>query len=365
MKAVNQSQKSPSGAGNKKDKKGVALVMVLTVMALATIMILTFFTLATSENKASATYSRGLQAQQIGEQAVNLVIAQIRKATSDPDKAWASQPGAIRTWSGDTGEFHQGFKLYSDDMLVEADQQKLVQDDFEDAKNWESRPVEFVDLNEPVIRGEKVYFPIVDPLARDEPKWPRKIGNDSDDAGIEGFDFNFDPDHTISPGNLNTKVRDKNSVGHLALPVRWIYQLADGTLGIIQGSKFEAFNGDVVPSAENQIVARFAYWADDESTKLNLNVHAGGLAWDTPRAGGDADMNMGQASAGSARVAALSRTSGDYAFESGPRTGCDRHSQKQKRHGNDFFRGATSSRRWFGVGHKKGQSQRPKVRKTV
>ncbi|MDP4792595.1 MAG: hypothetical protein NWR99_11985, partial [Verrucomicrobiales bacterium] len=49
----------------KKDKKGVALVTVLTVMALTTILVLTFFSLATSEHRASNTYSHGLQAQQV------------------------------------------------------------------------------------------------------------------------------------------------------------------------------------------------------------------------------------------------------------------------------------------------------------
>ena len=50
-----------------KDRKGVALLTVLTVMALTTILVLTFFSLANSENVASSTYSHGIQAQQVGE----------------------------------------------------------------------------------------------------------------------------------------------------------------------------------------------------------------------------------------------------------------------------------------------------------
>jgi hypothetical protein len=42
------------------------------------------------------------------------------------------------------------------------------------------------------------------------------------------------------------------------------------------------------------MVARFAFWADDETTKLNINTHAGGMAWDIPKAGGDMDMDMGR-----------------------------------------------------------------------
>ena len=83
-----------------KERRGIALISVLTMMALTTILVLTFFSLAQNEFESSSTYSDGLQAQQIAEEAVNMVIRQIREATADPNLAWASQPGAIRTWDG-------------------------------------------------------------------------------------------------------------------------------------------------------------------------------------------------------------------------------------------------------------------------
>lgn len=289
-KTLKKQQPAGKATGN---QKGVALVLVLTVMSLSTIMILSFFSLATSENQASATYSRGLQAQQVAEQAVNMVIAQIRKATSQDSIAWASQPGAIRTWD-DSGRFKMGYKLYSDDVMQEPQENAMVNTDYDEAQNWTSLYDEFVDLNEPVIRGEKVYFPIVDPLARDLPEWPKEIGGETDTAGVEGFDFNFDNDHILDPGELDQVIKGINGVGHLAMPVRWVYQLADGTLGTLQNGQFKSLMGNITPDEDNQIVARFAFWADDETTKLNLNVHAGGLSWDTPRAGGDLDMDMGK-----------------------------------------------------------------------
>jgi len=78
-----------------KDKKGVALVTVLTVTALTTILVLTFFLPRHNVNTGTSnTYSHGLQAQQVGEQAVNMVIAQIREATTvGSTRAWASQTG--------------------------------------------------------------------------------------------------------------------------------------------------------------------------------------------------------------------------------------------------------------------------------
>lgn len=287
-----------------KNRRGVALITVLTVIALTTILVMTFFTLATSEHRASNTYSQGIQAQQIAEQAVNLVIAQIREATvrevDEPPIAWASQPGAIRVWE-ENGDNGFAYKLYSDDVLMTRDWTDF-QKDFQDATTWSSRPDHFVDLNEPVIRGQKVYYPIVHPAAATEPRWPKPLGKDSD--GVEGFRYNADGLVLNDEGPIGAQASRLARVGgHVAMPVRWIYQLADGTLGTINenssggGSsgpsfRFKRLAGNGDPSARNPMVARFAFWADDETAKLNMNVHAGGLAWDIPRAGGEMDMDM-------------------------------------------------------------------------
>ena len=289
----------------KKDKKGVALVTVLTVMALTTILVMTFFSLATSEHRASNTYSHGLQAQQVGEQAVNMVIAQIREATTvGTVKAWASQPGAIRQWD-EAGNPDFAYKLYSDNRMKTLDWAEF-QTDFLDAGGWSTRAAHYVDLNEPVIRGEKVYYPIVHPAASTVPQWPNPLGDDQD--GVEGFTYNQDPITMVlqdegTVGQMAARIAGAD--GHVAMPVRWIYQLADGTLGVLSDSPsgsgsaeaytFEAIAGPpVMPSEANPIVARFAFWADDETSKLNVNTHAGGLAWDTPKAGGELDMSMGK-----------------------------------------------------------------------
>ncbi len=290
------------------NRKGVALVTVLTVMSLTTILVLTFFTLASSEHRASKTYSQGLQAQQVAEQAVNMVVAQIREATTVSEnptniKVWASQPGAIRTWN-QNGTFDRIFKLYSDDIM-KTDDQLGVKGDYSDISKWADQPDHFVDLNEPVIRGEKVYYPIVDPTASVLPEWPSNGIKDEtgeyDANGVEGFKYDV---AMVEEGEFGRKAAQvaKATDGHVAMPVRWIYQLADGTVGTLEGSgggssaeyKFVAFSGDGKPSEKNPMVARFAFWADDESTKLNVNTHVGGAAWDLPRAGGKMDRDLAQ-----------------------------------------------------------------------
>ncbi|MEM9016315.1 MAG: Verru_Chthon cassette protein A, partial [Verrucomicrobiota bacterium] len=285
-----------------KDKKGVALVTILTVMALTTILVLSFFSLATSEHRSSFTYSNGLQAQQVAEQAVNMVIAQIREATVNSSNvtslatktAWASQPGAIRTWDIQ-GQLKFIYKLYSSNEMKSEDA-NAVGFDYGLIQNWSSNPDRFVDLNEPVIRGEKVYYPIVHPLAADLPTYDPL---DGDGTGVEGFSYTGD----VAQGEFGAEAAEVAgaSRGHLAMPVEWLYQLADGTLGYLSdsgsessGYEFVPISGDVKPTEDNQIVARFGFWADDETSKLNLNTHAGGLAWDIPKAGGEVDMNMGR-----------------------------------------------------------------------
>lgn len=234
-----------------------------------------------------------------------MVIAQIREATSaGREVAWSSQPGAIRRWDnrGDRASSQEmAYKLYSDEVMRTGDWTDF-QNDFSDMQNWSEEPAHFVDLNEPVIRGEKVYYPVVHPAASVVPKRP-KIGNDS--SGVEGFSYvNNGRPELNEQGELGRKAAQIAGAtdGHLPMPVKWLYQLADGTIGVLgssptqvegyQGYQFQAIAGSGSPSKENPIVSRMAYWADDETTKLNINTHAGGLAWDIPKAGGAMDMAM-------------------------------------------------------------------------
>lgn len=105
-----------------------------------------------------------------------------------------------------------------------------------------------------------------------------------DDSGVEGFSYN-QGDMKLSDagkiGSLGASI--SKAEGHVAMPVRWIYQLADGTLGVLSDTpsggspesfSFNKISGDGVPSEVNPMVARFAFWADDETSKLNINTAA-------------------------------------------------------------------------------------------
>ncbi|MBL9153164.1 MAG: Verru_Chthon cassette protein A [Verrucomicrobiales bacterium] len=300
--------KVPGASPTLESRRGVALITVLTIISLCTILVLTFFQLAQNEMIASDSYNSGLEAQQVAEQAVNLVIKQIREATSDGEMAWASQPGVIRTW-GKRGDFGKGYKLYSDEQMVETDERSLVEGDYNEFENWDALPAQFVDLNEPVIRGTKVYYPIVDPSARTNPKWRQSLGEDSD--GVEGFMVLPEDSGNrllaevkrgtaggvVPSGPMSASVKEATggAFNTLPMPVKWIYQLKDGTLGVLDNAgRFKATSGGNEPSAANPMVARFAFWADDETSKLNPNVHAGGATWTTPMASGRIDRDLGR-----------------------------------------------------------------------
>lgn len=285
------------GGPVRKDRRGVALITVLTFVALTTILMMTFFFMAQNEHMASVNYSEGLQAQEVAESAVNLVIAQIREATSQRNHLWAAQPGAIRLWD-DSGKFVKGYKLYSDDRMVSTvSERDFSREDFAEMSTWTAQPWAYVDLNEPVIRGSKVFYPIVDPEAADLPKWPALIGGTGrkgDDAGVEGFDYDRNHDR-VRLSDFDKEVQSLTGKDVLPMPAKWIYQLKDGSLGYLNtGNKYVSLSsGGSVPSESNPMVARFAFWADDESAKLNINTHAGGASWNTPLTGGDVDRNYG------------------------------------------------------------------------
>ena len=165
----------------------------------------------------------------------------------------------------------------------------LVNEDYAKLTNWNEELWRFADLNEPVIRGDRIYYPIVDPRARDFPKWDD--AREFDDAGVEGFDWHTD-------GVADSPMREplaERGYEALPMPTEWIYQLEDGTLGHLNDSReFVAFGSGGSATKDNPIIGRFAFWADDETCKSNVNTHAGGTAWDTPRAGGDIDRNLGR-----------------------------------------------------------------------
>ena len=291
-------------------QRGVAIITVLAVIVLMSVLVLSFFQMSKSEQVSAKVNADILRSYSLRDTAINLAIAQIREATApttssaNANALWTSQPGMIRTFdkAGNNGPL---FKLYSAKQMVvdgSISEEALLKDDLSPTWNQSGsstktnveNPV-WVDINKPIFKtntsvgsgssttsldnlGTPLY-PIVDPAAYDEAR-----NNATDDPtntadkNPEGFSYKD------TNGRLGGTVVSGKS---LPMPVRWLYILQDGTVGSLgENKEFIApatgGNGGT-PSADNPIVGRIAFWADDESCKININTASEGVFWDTPR----------------------------------------------------------------------------------
>src|SRR3954451_19604900 len=104
MNQQNSSSKFPRAALRRRPQ-GIALVIVLSMLVIISGLLVAFMSTALNERGVSQMNSDNTAARQLSESTVNLAIATIREATTNPDEkiSWSSQPGAIRLFSGKLG----------------------------------------------------------------------------------------------------------------------------------------------------------------------------------------------------------------------------------------------------------------------
>ena len=294
-------------------------MIVLAFLVLISGLIVAFVSSVGTETQTSKSYQSSLTVKQLATSAANLVTGQINDATKSvkiPGQnpapgdrlAWASQPGMIRTWD-DAGKGWKIFKLYSSREMVadfDADGRYSVQKELakEAPDDWPTKTALFTDLNEPVVVGDplgkikrgssqfRAAYPIVDPLAQNQ---------------VEGFRITKPPGYSGPsapvPETYDPTVRtDRTKTSNPApMPVSWMYVLKDGTLTVPTGSAdngltatWEASEPAFKPSKANPIVGRFAFWTDDECSKINLNTASEPTPWDTPHAVTIQDLKYGK-----------------------------------------------------------------------
>src|SRR4051812_4186377 len=140
-------------------RRGVALVLVLAFLVLISVFVVGFFVSATSELQQSSGYAATISTQQLSETATNIVIGQIREATTRPGEVWASQPGMLRTFR--TTVPRSFYKLYSSNKMViegkgggggdtAASSFRADADIPVGTEGWNHKPAIYVDLNDPV-----------------------------------------------------------------------------------------------------------------------------------------------------------------------------------------------------------------------
>lgn len=205
------------------------------------------------------------------EAALSQVLAQLREATVLDGTAWTSQPGAIRTFHHADADRNRLYKLYSSrQALVRGVQpgdrtqmEKVAAEDL--GTDWATRPDEWVDLNQPLH--------VIDPQHPDSPEHTKIVFPIADPRSTAaGFQLK---------GGVIPGVSTAPAAPALPMPVRWVYLLKDGTMGTLQNGIFTSTSGTSA-SESNRIVARMAWWTDDESCKINVNTASTPAFWATP-----------------------------------------------------------------------------------
>lgn len=254
----------PSRHASRRPQAGVALVVVLATLILLVGLIVAILSRVTAGRTVATAYSNSVNCRVLADTAVNVVIGQIHDATSsDPTGAigWASQPGAVRTYSGNI--FKTGYKLFSSSNMTVPGGSAELEAAFAngvDLSQWAAQPGQFVNLNQPALKNGVKIYPIADPaILATDPSSPNYV---------QGFSIK----DTTQPYEQN-----------LEMPVEWIYVREDGTLAT---GKYQASNGSVALTGGNDkspVKARMAFWTDDETSKINVNTASEGFYWDTPR----------------------------------------------------------------------------------
>ena len=186
-----------------------------------------------------------------------LIEAQGRAATT-----WSTRPGAVSVFF-DSGRPSSIYKLYSSPQPV-AEGAIDISNDV--PINWDEQVARYVDLNTPYVSEGELEFPIADPR-----------------SNAEGFSYRAE---------VNGVVVSSSDDARLPMPVAWLYILADGNEGYLDSRN--RFVGSVIPTSENPIVGRYAFWADDNTCKINVNRASEGVYWDTPRVNTEEDRNYGK-----------------------------------------------------------------------
>ncbi|MBC8002244.1 MAG: hypothetical protein H7X97_06620, partial [Opitutaceae bacterium] len=204
--------------------QAMSLVITLAFIVIITILVVGFAETVRLSRPAAASYLERTRADQFARSGVERVIATLNQQTADPHRNWISQPGQLVTGS------------VTDDSSTAVDERKVL----------------------------SVIVPLHSGPAS---------------AAIPS-------DKLLAPPNLNvvtyqdpasrliTEQKDAGGAT-IKMEVGWIYIRESGALDT---------SAEPALSTSDPIVGRYAYWSDDESSKVNYNI-AWGKTGNTNTAG--------------------------------------------------------------------------------
>jgi uncharacterized protein (TIGR02600 family) len=265
---------------------GSALIIVLAFLVILTGMIVAFFSSVTNEQIGTKVESNSMAAHNLADSVTGIVIAQLRDATvgyarnsngslnTNIPLGWASQPGLIHTFDTNAASY-AAYKLYSSCSNVVTGSVDVDAD--LPGSNWWSNTALYTDLNSPVISQGYTNYAIFDPY----------LTNASNGVPlVEGFSISNSSGNPTLYGAPNPA----------AMPVLWLYMLRNGNIIAPDSNSTTVAtfsNAAIQPARTNPIIARIAYWTDDESCKLNINTAGEGSHWGMPYFASSADVGWG------------------------------------------------------------------------
>ncbi len=260
-------------------ENGSALFIVLGCVALMTLLIVAFLSASMTERATSNSFAKEVNSKLLSENAVNLVISQLKAGTKSTSAqtansvAWASQPGMIRAYDA-TGKADSYYKLYSWDNMV--GKGAYANTDVPDTA-WAAETDLFTDLNE-TVNGRN---PIISAL--DNKGHALASLNVAGHSGVLSYDSSGTGTPDVEGFYIDPATAAGGAANAAAMPVKWLYVLGDGSLVI---PVLNGANGVTVAGASkaNPIVGRIAFWTDDETSKVNINTASEGSFWDVPLA---------------------------------------------------------------------------------
>jgi len=253
-----------------RSRSGVALILSLVILALLASLALAIFFTSRTERSASSLFAGTVETRLLADTSVNLCMAQISDATGADNRAWASQPGMIRTFTGNRVPA-ENYRLYSWSPMRTSGAFDPAAAENAVPEGWADLPALYVDLNEPAPDPDHPadtsldQYPILYP-----PGMTAFTPSSGAASPVEGYEIT---ENLVGAG-----------ADAMPMPVQWLYVLEDGTVHPpvpVPGNDRQVRVG--AATAANPIRGRIAFWADDESAKININTAAGGKFWTEPR----------------------------------------------------------------------------------
>ena len=215
---------------------GSALVVTLLFVVICTLVVVGFLDSVRIERAVAGTHFERARAATFAREGIERTVATLRRETVDPPKK--------------PSELDAAFQIRK--------------------RNWISQPGALIVAADPPADQKQLQTII--PLSSGPPS-PEFLARTDLDPVLQPPNLNV---QTLvdqnPPAYLITDRRDADTGEPAAMRLRWIYVRADGTEELSAAG--EAIEAPRTSDRANPIVGRFAYWADDESSKINYN-----LAW--------------------------------------------------------------------------------------